>query len=88
MPNIDVKRMAVFVGFSTKDNEKIVTKLNYGMQVGQEIPILYYKNDPNKITVNLKEAYINGYITAAVLIIIGLVLISWGLIEIFVRLCQ
>ena len=49
------KDYEVYVSFVTKDNEEIITRLNYygsTMRVGQSLEILYHKDDPYYIYID------------------------------------
>jgi len=75
-----------FITFYTNNNEEIDTKLDYAsttMKVGQEIPIVYDKDDPYKIKVNTKGSSIFSYVMSILFIGIGLPIVIVAIIGFF-----
>ncbi|MCL2801050.1 MAG: DUF3592 domain-containing protein [Treponema sp.] len=72
-------KVDVDVIFHTKYNEEIITKADFGstrMKAGQEIEIMYLKDNPKKIRVNTKGNAITAYVISGIFIVLGLAAIT------------
>ena len=72
--------------FHTKNNEEIITKADFAsttMKVGQEIPIMYLKDNPRKIRINTKGNTIATYALSGGFMVLGLAIIIVVLIGMF-----
>ena len=66
------------VVFHTTNNEEIITRLDFAsttMKVGQEIAIMYHKDNPQKVRANTKGNTVATYVLSGGFIVLGLAII-------------
>jgi len=77
--------LSAYALFYTENNEEIITELDFastGMKIGQEIPIVYDKDNPNKIKANTLESTVFNYAMSLLFFAVGLTIVILAVTEI------